>query len=212
MVHGGYNSTTTVCFVFFIQLCPSVLILVDAKDSDSVQLRELWDQDAEQRRSIYHKVRSVVLGIKTCQKVAVKKQKKGNIKKKQQQHFTEAIQIQRCNDVLWIKIDTNAGQFSTVEIKIWIAYQSVRLRYLTGHTITLQYTRWQYAPRKVGYLRECFQLMRFTDHFCRWWDFTEFLRIKDRWIWSQFVCIMTYNHRIMSSVNRYILTTVCLCV
>lgn len=86
---------------FFIQLCPSVLILVDAKDSDSVQLRELWDQDAEQRRSIYHKVRSVVLGIKTCQKVAVKKQKKKEtLKKQQQQHFTEAIQIQRCNDVL----------------------------------------------------------------------------------------------------------------
>lgn len=86
---------------FFIQLCPSVLILVDAKDSDSVQLRELWDQDAEQRRSIYHKVRSVVLGIKTCQKVAVKKQKKKEtLKKQQQQHFTEAIQIQQCNDVL----------------------------------------------------------------------------------------------------------------
>lgn len=45
------------------------LVLVDAEDADSVELGELWDEHAEQRRCVYDKVRRVVLRVETGQEV-----------------------------------------------------------------------------------------------------------------------------------------------
>lgn len=56
------------------------LILVDAENPHSVQLRQLGDQDAQERGRVYDKVRRVILCVETCQEVAAKQ--KGFVKKK----------------------------------------------------------------------------------------------------------------------------------
>lgn len=49
---------------------PAALILVDAEESDSVQLRQLWDEDAQEGSGVDEKVCRVVLCVETCQEVS----------------------------------------------------------------------------------------------------------------------------------------------
>lgn len=46
------------------------LILIDAKDSYSVKLWQLWNKDAQERSSVYDKVSRVVLCVEAGQEVA----------------------------------------------------------------------------------------------------------------------------------------------
>lgn len=56
-----------------------LLILVDAKNSDSVQLWQFGDQDTQKRGSVDDKVCCVVFCIETCQEVSVKVGKKDSV-------------------------------------------------------------------------------------------------------------------------------------
>lgn len=47
------------------------LILVDAEKSNPVQLRHLWDEDAQKGGGVYDKMCRVVLCVETCQEISV---------------------------------------------------------------------------------------------------------------------------------------------